>query len=66
MGCLVIFCALCWQVNGLFSVLMNGSSLIIYSLYVGESTFFVELSETAVVLQHATQHSLVLLDELGN
>ena len=33
---------------------------------VGESTFFVELSETSVVLQHATQHSLVLLDELGN
>jgi len=31
----------------------------------GESTFFVELSETSVVLQHATQHSLVLLDELG-
>jgi DNA mismatch repair protein MSH6 len=31
----------------------------------GESTFFVELSETAVVLQHATEHSLVLLDELG-
>jgi len=31
----------------------------------GESTFFVELSETAVVLQHATRHSLVLLDELG-
>jgi len=31
----------------------------------GESTFFVELSETSVVLQHATRHSLVLLDELG-
>jgi len=34
-------------------------------MMVGESTFFVELSETSVVLQHATQHSLVLLDELG-
>ena len=31
----------------------------------GESTFFVELSETSLILQHATQHSLVLLDELG-
>ncbi|KAG9484465.1 hypothetical protein GDO78_010050 [Eleutherodactylus coqui] len=31
----------------------------------GESTFFVELSETSSILQHATEHSLVLLDELG-
>ncbi|XP_043931014.1 DNA mismatch repair protein Msh6 [Protopterus annectens] len=31
----------------------------------GESTFFVELSETSSILQHATVHSLVLLDELG-
>ncbi|KAM9848166.1 DNA mismatch repair protein Msh6 isoform 1-T1 [Aulostomus maculatus] len=31
----------------------------------GESTFFVELSETACILHHASQHSLVLLDELG-
>uniref|UniRef100_UPI00398F65F0 DNA mismatch repair protein Msh6 n=1 Tax=Pristiophorus japonicus TaxID=55135 RepID=UPI00398F65F0 len=31
----------------------------------GESTFFVELSETSSILQHATQHSIVLLDELG-
>ncbi|KAM3863433.1 DNA mismatch repair protein Msh6 [Diretmus argenteus] len=31
----------------------------------GESTFFVELSETASILHHGTQHSLVLLDELG-
>ncbi|KAK8914031.1 DNA mismatch repair protein MSH7 [Platanthera zijinensis] len=31
----------------------------------GESTFFVECSETASVLRNTTQNSLVLLDELG-
>jgi len=31
----------------------------------GESTFFVELSETCTILRHATRHSLVLVDELG-
>lgn len=30
-----------------------------------QSTFLVELSETAMILQHATPYSLVLLDELG-
>ena len=31
----------------------------------GESTFLVELMETGSILSHATQHSLVLMDELG-
>ncbi|KAH8870833.1 DNA mismatch repair protein Msh6 [Schistosoma japonicum] len=31
----------------------------------GESTFLVELSETASILHHVTPHSLVLMDELG-
>ena len=30
-----------------------------------ESTFFVELAETSVILRHANRHSLVLIDELG-
>lgn len=30
-----------------------------------QSTFLVELAETASVLQNATRHSLVALDELG-
>ncbi|VDM18764.1 unnamed protein product [Hydatigera taeniaeformis] len=31
----------------------------------GQSTFFMELAETAVILNHATANSLVLMDELG-
>ncbi|KAG3121078.1 DNA mismatch repair protein [Phytophthora idaei] len=31
----------------------------------GQSTLFVELAETATILKHATNHSLVILDELG-
>uniref|UniRef100_A0A915EKT9 DNA mismatch repair protein n=1 Tax=Ditylenchus dipsaci TaxID=166011 RepID=A0A915EKT9_9BILA len=35
------------------------------SLSAGQSTFFVELAETNVILKEATPHSLVLIDELG-
>ncbi|KAF7256198.1 hypothetical protein EG68_06644 [Paragonimus skrjabini miyazakii] len=34
-------------------------------LLAGESTFMVELSETAAILSHISSHSLVLMDELG-
>lgn len=31
----------------------------------GQSTFMVEMIETGTILEHATRHSLVLLDEIG-
>ena len=54
-------------INPLFDLQVTTMFLYVISLFLiaGESTFFVELSETATILQHSTKHSLVLLDELG-
>ena len=42
--------------------MLNAFAILIFE---GQSTFFVELSETSTILHEATPHSLVILDELG-
>jgi len=68
-------CLLLWCLPGFAPPLtMSGSSsrtvkdnsmFLLFFRIPGESTFFVELSETCTILRHATRHSLVLVDELG-
>lgn len=48
-----------------FQYLFVEISLLFYLMRLGQSTFFVELSEANVILRDATRHSLVLIDELG-
>lgn len=38
---------------------------LIFHYISGQSTFYVELNETNIILRNATEHSLVIMDELG-
>lgn len=44
---------------------VNCLPMLHFPIFSGQSTFFVELDETNIILQNATRHSLVLIDELG-
>jgi len=51
---------MCIETDYLTLCIANANKLCIFL-----GTFFVECTETALVLQNATQDSLVILDELG-
>lgn len=48
------------QVDGVFSRVWAGDNL-----FLGQSTFMVEMQEIAYILNHATQRSFVIIDEIG-
>lgn len=61
----VNFCGVLFNVYGVRKLWKQLKPCFFSFSFLGESTFFVELSETSTILRHATRHSLVLVDELG-
>ena len=53
------------ELRGLFDGLYTRMGTAADSLVAGQSSFLVELQQTAAILERATRRSLVILDELG-